>query len=279
MNMRFLFSFACLIAIATMGSSAQPSSSETGENVSFSHTLFTAVRSCIESDKTMIPKEEMYALLDRLASDSKIVESGSDDQREKFVNLQRCIGHVLACSQAVGEIQELIGVIHTPMPAIPLCARPQSDLSGLLDASIRHDPKKLATVLSRAQIVRECLMKGGSLYIAYPKGGFEKRTFEQQNIYREALDRFPDRLFDVTLTEDVIPPDLIGATYLFRNSDRQLFIFSIKARQANDIQSQSEWGLWFGPVQDRAIAARVNEVFNYLSRAGGPDLRNAIDWD
>lgn len=274
--LRFFFGF---IALGTTILSAQSVSRKEIEEMGFAQKFLASVRSCIEYNQEMVSKEEMDALVDRLAADSKIIESGSDDLRVKFVGLQGCIEHVLACSQALGEIREIIGVIHTPSPATPLCARSRSDTSDLLDESIRRDPKKLLTVLSRTQIVREYLMKGGKLYVAYPRGGLEKRSSEQQKIYREALDQFQGNLIDQVLATDAIPQDIVGATYVIRTANRQLYAFSIKSRQANDIQDLSEWGLWFGPVQNLAIAARINEVFNYLSRVGGPDLRNDLDWD
>jgi len=277
--MRLLKVFFGIIALGTTVLSAQSVSRKEIEKMGFSQKFLASVRSCIEYNQELIPKEEMYALVARLAADSKIIESGSDDLRVKFVGLQGCIEHVLACSQALGEIQEIIGVIHTPSPATPLCARPRSDVSGLLDESIRRDPKKLLTVLSRTQIVREYLMKGGKLYVAYPQGGLEKRSPEQQKIYCEALNQFQGNLIDQILATDAIPQDMVGATYIIRTANRQLYAFSIKSRQANDIQDLSEWGAWFGPVQNLAIAARINEVFNYLSRVGGPDLRNDLDWD
>lgn len=268
--MKLLRSF-CLILIGIFALSVR------AENVSFSQQLIDSIRSCIESSQEMIPKEEMAALLDRLVSDGEAIEQGNDDLRVKFVTLQGYIEHVLACFQALGEIDLLAGVIHTPMPPTPLCASPESDVSELLDASIRSDPHKLLTVLSRAQIVREYLMKGGRLYAVYPKDGLQKRTSAQQKIYRDTLGAFPDRLIDQELVLAEIAPGMIGATYLFRcKDDSRLFAFSIKARQASDIEPHAEWGLWFGQAENPAVALRINTIFDYFSQAGATDLRKEI---
>lgn len=269
-----VFSFcALLISLLSFYNSRTKSSDE---ERAFTKRILSNVRSCIEFNSSIPQKEQIAKVLDAVEDNFETVETGSDDLRVKFVQSQGCIEHVLACFQALGEIQDLIGVIHTPTPATPLCMRPGGDPNDLLDPSIRFDLSKLLTVRSRAQIVREYLIKGGKLYVVYPQGGLEKRNPEQQAIYKEELQRFAGRLFDWVLNTNKISDDMVGATYLFRNPERQVFAFSIKSKQANDIQSQAEWGIWFGPVVEKKVADRVNEVFDYLSEKGGPDIRKDI---
>lgn len=246
------------------------------EQERFRKKLLENVKACIDYNKDIANKDEIQQLLATMELDHKVIETGSDELRVKYVSSQGCIEHVLACSQALGEIDQLIGVIHTPTPATPLCVKPEGNVQGILDETIRYDLRKLLTVRSRAQIVREYLMKGAKLYVVYPKGGFEKRTPDQQKIYREELERYAGNLIDSVLANTTIDLDMIGATYLFRNPQRQVFAFSIKSRQANDIQSLSEWGMWFGPVLEPVICERVNEVFDYLAREGGPDVRKEV---
>lgn len=246
------------------------------EQEQFTKKLLENVKACINYNKDIAEKDKIQELLAAVEQNHKAVETGSDDLRVKYVNSQGCIEHVLACSLALGEIDQLIGVIHTPTPATPLCVKPEENVESILDETIRYDLHKLLTVRSRAQIVREYLMKGAKLYVAYPKGGLEKRTADQQKIYCEELDRFSGNLIDSVLSSSTIDPDMIGATYLFRNPQRQVFAFSIKARQANDIQPLAEWGMWFGPVQEPAVCERVNAVFDYLAHEGGPDVRQEI---
>ena len=132
--------------------------------------LDSHIRACLSYNKEIHSrKTPFFSLLQEIEKNGFVLETGSDDLRVKFVNLQGCIEHVLACSQALGEITSLIGVIHTPTVATPLCVQPDEPISdGILDESIRHDLDKLLTVRSRAQIVREYLMKGGKLYMVYP---------------------------------------------------------------------------------------------------------------
>lgn len=246
------------------------------ENEAFKQKLLTHIRACIDYSKEIPRKEEIYSLLEEVEKNDSILETGSDDLRVKYVNSQGCIEHVLACSQALGEIVELIGVIHTPTPATPLCVKPEGNIEGILDQSIRFDLHKLLTVRSRAQIVREYLANGGKLYVVYPKGGFEKRNSDQQKVYKDELQKFAGNLIDWVMSCTEMNQDMIGATYLFRNQDRQIFAFSIKSRQVNDIQKQAEWGIWFGPISQSSIKDRVNLIFDYLVQNGGPDVRMEI---
>ncbi len=245
------------------------------ERQPFEKKLLAHVRACIEHNHELSNKEDILALINTIEENHFNLETGDDNLRLKYVNSQGCIEHVLACAQAIGDLDQLIGIIHTPTVATPLCVHPEA-VEGALDETIRFDLNKLLTVRSRAQIVREYLTKGGKLYVVYPQGGLEKRNAEQQQIYKEELERFSGKLVDWVLSSKEIDPDMIGATYLFRNQQRQVFAFSIKSRQAIDIQGQAEWGIWFGALTDTNIADRVNTVIDYLVDNNGPDPRKEV---
>lgn len=62
------------------------------------------------------------------------IEGTDQDVRPYFVALQGVIEHVLSC-ELQNEIRSLLGIIHTPMPATPLCS--QGEVSrDLLDSVI-----------------------------------------------------------------------------------------------------------------------------------------------
>lgn len=229
-----------------------------------SDRLLDRVRACVLNSSEIIQKDEIIALLDVLEHSGVVSETGSDNLRVKYVHAQGIMEHVLASAMVLGEIDHLVGIIHTPMPATPLCTKVDDIDSQLLDDSIRNDQEKLLTVRSRAVIVREYLEKGGRLFIVYPKGGFEKRSAEQLEIYRKELEKYPGNLFDVVLGCAAMDPDKVGATYFFRTNDGAVLSFSIKSKQANAPSDDSEWALWFGEVSQPVIQQRVNEVLDYL---------------
>jgi len=247
---------------------------EQGSTGKYDQKILHLVRECISYNEKLSCKNEILDLMDGVTKKHYFLQTGSDDFRAKFVHSQASFEHVMACCQALGEITRLVGVIHTPTPATPLCIRPEEAISvGILDQTIQWDLDKLLTVRSRAQIVREYLMKGGQLYVAYPRGGLERRSADQRGVYLEALQQFQGNLFDSVLSCDAMHPDMIGATYLFKNIYNQIFAFSIKARQANDAQPEAEWGIWFGEVQSPEVKERIDIIFDYLRYYDGPDLR------
>lgn len=237
--------------------------------------LLDRARASVSNSQDITQKEEILSLLDSLGDNCHISEFGSDQLRVKFVHAQASIEHVLACALVLGDIKNLIGVIHTPNPATPLCTKVENLDDQLLDPSIRYDLEKLLTIQSRAIIVRQYLEQGGKLYIAYPKGGLEKRTQEQQDIYCTELTKYADRLFDSVLSCSEMDPQYVGATYFFKDQD-DIYAFSIKASQAILPMANSEWGMWIGKIFDQNISKRVNEILDYLEANNGPNIRQEL---
>ena len=196
-----------------------------------------------------------------------VVEVTATDReiRPYFVALQGIIEHVLAY-ELNKSVKALTGVIHTPMPATPLCMEGNVSKE-LVDPSIEGDPLRLFTVKARTTIIRDYLFQGGDLYIVYPQDGIDKRTEIQQQIYKKELANYPLHLFDRPLNCTSIENHLVGAFYLFKDNRGKLFGFSIKMTQANDPQEAESFGLWFGelnasPVRNR-ISAIIEGVLKY----------------
>lgn len=242
----------------------------------FVEEITNRAKACIASNPDIKPKEEIAALFDRLKNENVVLESGSDDLRVKFVHAQGCTEQVLSCALVLGEIKNLVGVIHTPTPSTPLCTEVENLDIQLLDESIRYDLEKLLTVRARTVILRDFLSRGGNVYVAYPKGGLEKRSRDQQEVYKRELANYADVLFDSMLSCSDMEPDKIGATYFFRTISGEVFLFSIKAKQANDPKDYSEWGLWMGEIDNPVIRERANEILDYLEANDGPHLRETF---
>ncbi len=212
-------------------------------------------------------KGAISRLWETLVEEGVIEISGADKNvRPLFVALQGVVEHVLA-TELHHDVQSIKGVIHTPMPATPLCTTGNISRE-LVDPSIEIDPRRLFTVKARATIVRDYLFKGGTLYVVYPKDGLYLRTEEQQSIYQQELVHFPTTLFDVPLNCQSMPTDLIGATYFFHDPSDKIFVFAIKMTQAKDPKAAGNFGLWFGPIDAPSIQERVNAVSSYLEEQG-----------
>lgn len=217
----------------------------------------------LKSEEFPALRNEIASIWGTLIKEGVLEVSGADKSvRPYFVALQAIVEHVLA-SQLNKEIKTLRGFIHTPLPATPLCTAGEISKE-LVDPCIEIDSKRLFTVKARTTIIRDYLAKGGDLYIIYPKDGFNKRTEEQQKIYKQELLNYSGHLFDVPLACENIPADLIGATYLFQDKFGKTYAFAIQMTQAKDPKDNGNFGLWFGPVDHPIIQKRIK----ILSEAG-----------
>jgi len=58
--------------------------------------------------------------------------------------------------------------------------------------------------------------------------------------------------------------DLVGAFYLFKNTEGKLFAFAIKMTQANSPQELSSFGLWFGEMGKSPVNDRISNVIENI---------------
>ncbi len=191
------------------------------------------------------------------------VDAPDKDVRPCFVALQGIVEQVLSNELGRG-VTDLRGMIHTPMPATPLCTTGEIS-KDLVDPSIENDPKRLFTVKARTTIVRDFLHRGGVLYVAYPHEGLSKRTDVQQNVYKQELKNYPTELVDTPLSCAAVPDELVGATYLFKDASGHDFVFAIKMTQAKDPKEIGHFGLWFGPLENESVKSRVEKVMSFVN--------------
>lgn len=237
----------------------------------FKILFFDEVHNMVCSSDTAT-KAEIHRLLEELKTEGEVIRSGDDAiNRPVFVSTQANIEKVMAYMLAAGKIRNLMGIIHTPAPATPLCTEGRIT-EGLVDPSMKDDDKRLYTVKTRAQIVRDYLEKDGILYALYPIGGYQKRSKEQLQILEELLDNYPINLKSKELNCSVLKKDMSGATYLFKGPDSKIFVFGIMAPQAIFAHTNQEWGMWFGEISDSPVEKRMQYVFQFIKNHDGPDI-------
>lgn len=209
----------------------------------------------IKSEEFTSIKPELTKTWNTLLEKGVVEITGTDKEiRPHFVALQGIIEHILA-SELDNEVTSFHAVIHTPMPATPLCTKGEIS-KNLVDPKVEGDPKQLWAVKARPVIIRECLARGANYVIAYPAVGMSKRTEEQQSIYKQELVNYPDSLVDAPLNCDSIPSNLIGASIAFENKSGEKFFFNINITQANDPKELATFSLHFGSIDNPAIKER-----------------------
>ncbi len=208
------------------------------------------------------------SLQSKLVDQHHVLQQGLDQElRPLFVPAQGMIEQTIVQLLARGDLESAFGMIHTPAPATPLClAESEEGLNGkaLSDLANFTDEERLQTLRKRPTILRAFLKAGGHLTVAFPKDGRKLRKQDELKIFDGLLREFQGRLEQKVLPMDQLADDLIGATYLFRSSTGEEWVFSIRATQAIDARDEMIWELWLGPKEDPLIAERYERIFNIL---------------
>ncbi|MBI2743222.1 MAG: hypothetical protein HYX48_04820 [Chlamydiales bacterium] len=221
-------------------------------------------------------KPEILSLIDEVQKTGFVMRRGKDaDVRPPFVGAQAEIERVLSYLFDQKEIIHLVGVIHTPMPATPLCTAGEIS-SSLVAPSLEGDEKRLYTVKERPGIIRDYLSKGGILYIVYPEGGREKRSLDQLKIYDAERAKYPHTLIDQALSCSQMDKEMVGATYFFKTARSGWFSFSIMSTQANAPTDDIPWAIWFGSLKHPKVRERAESLLSYLSTEDGPDISSQL---
>jgi len=243
----------------------------------FCNLLIDEVIKCIHHPKNKYSeetREQMIALLTQIKAKQVFIQSGSDDFRSKFVGVQGIFEHVVTSQLMLEQIKCFVGAIHTPTPATPLCTNiGLTGIGSLLSTIVRNSPEKHLTVSERIISIR-CLLQQPevTLHVIYPEAGLKKRTPEELAIFKKEITLNNGRLQKTPLNCEEMDPALVGATYLFADKDGNQYAFSIKAQQANAPLELSEWAIWFGPLNNLKVQARVNAVNSYVKENKGPDF-------
>lgn len=164
------------------------------------------------------------------------ITSADPEVRATMVSIQALFEHVLAIELNLG-VKDLIGIIHTPKPATPLCTSKIENPAEFPLAAFSAD--------GRTEILREFMRLGGNLYVVYPKAGLTERTADEQRNYHEALLTNSAHLFDRPLDCEALDPELSGATYIFKSGAKK-YIFAVKAAQSGTKNGTGSFGLWLG---------------------------------
>lgn len=236
------------------------------------HLRTCAAKTIEMSEKLQPLKEGLFELSELLFQTGYATKSEEDQKvRPYFVTLQGIMEQNLAFEMKRGKIKNVVGIIHTPTPATPLCT--EGAISDkLVHASLENDENRLFTVKARADIVRDFLDFGCTLYAVYPEGGLDKRTNQQKLVYLKALQDYPHNLHDFQLMQSYMDHDMVGASYLFEDNEGREYLFSIKAYQANAPADDNTWSMWFGETSNPDVAKRLARLREFLRESGGPSF-------
>lgn len=192
------------------------------------------------------------SLWEELEKTGYMEDIGPDaDYRAKYVNIQCAVEASLADTQDI----EVVAVIHTALPPTPLRTIPKN----VENADIK------ATITNRALVLGRFLDNDGhrKLFTVYPQSS----TPEGMDVYKENLAKHPKTLIDNPFDGE-FKKEITGATYIFKDKTGQIFLFSIKALQANKPEEKAHWALWYAPLSHAKAQERFKEVNAFLASVG-----------
>ncbi len=191
---------------------------------------------------------------------------------EEFVPLKRQITRIW--SSLIKE--ECFDACYTDKELRPYFVALQGIVESTLAKELRQEIRSLKCITLAPMpemLLTDYLLKGGDLFVAYPKEGFNQRTEAQQKTYRKELRARQSHLSDVPLECESIPSDLVGATYFFEDQEGKMYVFAIKMTLDTNLQGPGFFALWFGSIDSPCIRKRVSAVSSYLEE-GGANILN-----
>ena len=205
---------------------------------------------------------QILSCMDKIENNCFYSEKNQEDNlRPIFVGIQSIFEETIVNMLKNKEIERVVGIIHTNLPATPVCTNP-NDPEPAIHESNRDNPVIVHTVSSRANVIRRYLDSQGVLKIVYNNNVKNERSEEQLLIFEELKQKYSN-LEDRPVNAS-IPEELSGATYFINYKENETYVFAINARQAKIKTEIKEWVLYFGPASSRVISNRVEKVLNFL---------------
>ncbi len=207
-----------------------------------------------------------------LRKSSEVLIAGSDEKtRPVAVSFQKAFEQSLLNMVNEEQVNQVAAIIHTRKPTTPLCNPPGVALSQTLSPDMQCDSKRCKTIEDRTITLRNIARHGPpmDLYIAYLPDGLEKRSQQEQDIYKRVVsDEENQSLHDEMLSCTDMPDEIVGASYLLKTRRGNTLYFANNGTQAIDGKGDTHWRYWFGNLKDSAVRLRYKKVFQYLKDCG-----------
>lgn len=232
--------------------------------------LFNDLRFSVSQTESLKPCQiKINELIDRLeksesAENLETLSNNEAELRTTYVGLQSALEHLVSEYLLKGKVKKFVGIIHTPLPATPLCMDPESiHLDDLIEESMRSEgvrytvrsrEKNLSILLSRPNVF---------LHNVFSINGREKRG-ESIQFFDINIAKFKKSLFPVELIGEV-KEDLVGASYFIVPTKGQAVFFSIGTTQANKL-NQKGWKMWIAGSDSLVSQSRWYGVAESLKK-------------
>ncbi|WP_066015256.1 hypothetical protein [Endozoicomonas atrinae] len=211
-------------------------------------------------------------------SQSGIATSKTPDQPSPLTDTSSEITKADTASKETSpKLKEVTIKYYTRLPPTPLCQKPAGQPSELASADMQHDEARLKTITDRKITVRELAKKEGNvnMHLIYLKGGLQPAKDETDTTHRsqQQLDAFQEELdlpgnanlINTPLEHEEMHDEIVGATYLLKDTEDQEIFFGLNSAQAIDADKPAlPWRVWLGNPLDPEIQSRISELDHYV---------------
>ena len=168
---------------------------------------------------------------------------------EAYHNLVHRIEKHLAELLEKKQIYSFIGIIHTQLPLLELCHLSNSPFHRMLNSK-------------------------GTLYMAYPHGGLDKRKPHEQETYLNLCKNYPN-FVDTNVDMDY-QASYLGRSYVF-NSMEGWFVFATRDRCNQNHNARLGWEIWLGSYRNEKCSKRYMTVKDYMDKHGDQAILERVD--
>ncbi|KEQ17443.1 hypothetical protein [Endozoicomonas numazuensis] len=198
--------------------------------------------------------------------------AGSDEiTRPVAVSFQKAFEQSLMNMMDEAQLSQAAAIIHTRKPTTPLCNPAGKVLRQTMSVSMQGNPHRTKTIEDRTVTLRRMAQNGPpmDLYVAYVKGGLDKRSPEEQLIYKHEVNSSANTsLHNEEMACSEMPDAIVGASYVLTTKLGHTLYFANNGTQAADATGSTLWRYWFGSLKDAPVDKRYKEVFKYLKECG-----------
>lgn len=207
-------------------------------------------------------KKKLAKLWKKLNGNGYVAIEGKDsDLRPIAVTLQEIIESSIADSLENGSASKVVGIIHTPTPPTPLRIKDLLNLEEFVPEQTKNNLQVIKTLGNRHNILLKLLKLKATLIAAYSSDIATSKIAGYKNF--QNLTKSYTNLIDKPIKH--LTPDLSGATYLVKDNNGNIKVFSIYATQINkQAAGEQKWKIWFGDIKNKKIAKRLVKIESFL---------------
>ena len=182
-----------------------------------------------------------------------------------------------ASKETSPRLKEVTIKYYTRLPPTPLCQKTAGQPSELASPDMQHDEARLKTITDRKVTVRELAKKEGNvnMHLIFLKSGLQPAKDETDTGHRtqQQLDTFEEELanpeninlISTPLEHEEMHDEIVGATYLLKDTEDQEIFFGLNSAQAIDADKPAlPWRVWLGNPSDPQIQSRISELDHYV---------------